>query len=328
MADYIIRARKYEEFLKRKDFFIHHQPKYNLAIYKTFLIFNSEFLISKMFTNHDIERYYDLSEVHYRKFWRLGKSRSLHYGYWDASTKNFHDALLNINRKLAAEINISSHDHVLDAGCGIGGSCIWLAKNVGCTALGISLSRKQIAQAKHLVAELNLDKQVTFFERDYTATGFPDASFDVVWAIESVCYIPDKSLFAKEAFRVLRKGGRLVIADFFKTDNLNEHDSDLVKRWANGWAIEDYVTEESFVKQLRESGFLNIRFINITSAIMRSARRLYRAYFIGIIPAFIYRVIHPGATVLARNNVDTAYLQYKTLKKGLWKYGIVTAYKS
>jgi tocopherol O-methyltransferase len=81
-----------------------------------------------MFSKKDIERYYDLSEVHYRLHWNLDKSRSLHYGYWDASTKNFHEALLNINKIIAQHAHISKDDVALDAGCGVGGSAIWMAK--------------------------------------------------------------------------------------------------------------------------------------------------------------------------------------------------------
>ncbi|MES3039121.1 MAG: LuxR C-terminal-related transcriptional regulator, partial [Bdellovibrionota bacterium] len=53
-------------------------------------------LVSKGLSNKEVARYYDLSEVHYRLFWNLQESKSLHYGYWDSSTKNFHQALLNI----------------------------------------------------------------------------------------------------------------------------------------------------------------------------------------------------------------------------------------
>ena len=53
-----------------------------------------------------------------------------------------------------------------------------------------------------------------------------------------------KSDFIKEAFRILKPGGRLVVADFFRKDNLQRKDAEQVKRWANGWAIEDYATKE------------------------------------------------------------------------------------
>lgn len=280
-----------------------------------------------MFTKKEIERYYDLSEVHYRCFWDLDKSKSLHYGYWDSTTKNFHQALLNINKVLAQQIKIVPADVVLDAGCGVGGSSVWLAKETGCKVIGITLSEKQVKQAKSLSAKENVDHLVTFYQKDFTDSGFPDQTFDVVWAIESVCYVRDKSDFLKEAFRILKKGGRLILADFFKKDGLNQNEDMQVKQWANGWAIDDYASKASFEHALTTEGFLNIQFTNATPAIMPSAKRLYRSYFLGVIPSFLYRLFHPGLTELAKNNVDTAYLQYKTLKKGLWMYGIVSANK-
>jgi tocopherol O-methyltransferase len=280
-----------------------------------------------VFSKNDISRYYDLSEVHYRLFWGLGKSRSLHYGYWDSSTKNFHEALLNINNILARYVNIGEEDVVLDAGCGVGGSSIWLAKNIGCSVTGISLNEHQVKQANAFAEKEHVQHLVRFEQNDYTNTRYADNSFNVIWAIESVCYIPDKSEFIKEAFRLLKPGGRLIVADFFKKEGLGGKDAEQIKQWANGWAIEDYATEESFERQLCEAGFSNINFQNANSAIMRSAKQLYKAYFLGIIPAFIYRILNPKATQLAKNNVFTAYLQHKTLKKDLWKYEIVSAKK-
>ena len=275
-----------------------------------------------MFSKKDISRYYDLSQGHYRLFWKLEKSKSLHYGYWDSSTKKFHDALLNINKILAQRANVSKEDVVLDAGCGVGGSSIWLAKNIGCKVTGISLNEEQVKQANTFAQKEVMKHLVTFEQNDYTNTGFPDESFDVIWAIESVCYVPDKSEFIREAFRLLKKGGRLIVADFFKKEGLQRKDAEIVKRWANGWAIEDYSTKENFERQLNERGFSNIHFENANDAIIRSAKRLYRAYFLGMIPAFIYRLFNPKATELAKNNVSTAHLQYVTLKKKLWMYGI------
>ena len=87
-----------------------------------------------MFTNEDIARYYDLSETHYRRIWKLDKNHSLHYGYWDERTKNFKQALLRINEILAAFAEIKPGEKILDAGCGVGGSSAWLAKEKNCKA--------------------------------------------------------------------------------------------------------------------------------------------------------------------------------------------------
>ena len=202
-----------------------------------------------------------------------------------------------------------------------------MAKQIGCRVTGISLSEKQVGQATALAQSENVAHLANFERKDYNSTGFPDGSFDVVWAIESVCYAKDKADFLREAFRLLKKGGRLIVTDFFKKDNLTGTDAKQVERWAHGWAIDDYATEEAFVQKSTEAGFTNIEVQNASAAIMPSAKRLYRAYFLGIVPAFLYRLFNRNHTALAKNNVDTAYLQYVTLKKNLWKYLIVSAEK-
>jgi cyclopropane fatty-acyl-phospholipid synthase-like methyltransferase len=280
-----------------------------------------------MFSKKDIERYYELSETHYRLHWNLEKSRSLHYGYWDDTTHNFHEALLNINNVIARHATITKHDVALDAGCGVGGSAIWMAKNIGCKVTGISLSKRQVSLATESAKKEKVDHLVTFLQKDYTATGFADNSFDVIWAIESVCYVKDKSEFLKEANRILKKGGRLVVVDIYKADVIEGRDADWMRRLAHGWAIEEHTTKEKFSRQLSETGFKIIDIEDASRAIMPSVKRLYRAWFLGIIPAKVYLMLHPKATELAKKNVDTAWLQYKTLKKRLWKYLIFSAVK-
>ncbi len=280
-----------------------------------------------MFSKNDIERYYDLSEIHYRVFWNLDKSSSLHYGYWDAATKNFHEALLNINAILSKKININKEDIVLDAGCGIGGSSVWLAKNIGCNVTGISLSNKQVNTANQRATKNEVENLATFYQKDFTQTGFTNESFSVVWAIESVCHAQDKSQFINEAFRLLNKSGRLVLADFFKKENLQGKDAEQIKLWANGWAVPDFSTVEQFETQLQQAGFINIKIEDASQNIWPSVKRLYRAYYAGKVLGFLYGLLKPKASNEGKRNIETAKYQYKTFKKELWKYWIISAEK-
>lgn len=280
-----------------------------------------------MYSNKDVEQYYDLSQTHYKRVWDLKRSRSLHYGYWDSSTKNFHEALLNINKILAAKAGIDKHHKVLDAGCGIGGSSLWLAKNIGCNVTGISLSAKQVQTANNLSQVENLQSMAIFEQQDFTATNYEAESFDIIWAIESVCHANNKSNFLNEAYRLLKKGGKLILADFFKKENLAEKEAALIKQWANGWAINDFATIEKFTEQLNNAGFHQTNIEDATAKIIPSAKRLYRAYFPGIIGGFLYKLFNPKPTIYGKKNIDTAYLQYKALKQHLWKYNIVLAEK-
>ena len=96
-------------------------------------------MAQKTFSNQDVANYYDHTAPHYRQFWRLDKSMALHYGFWKPGTKTFKESLENTNAELATLAQIDASDHVLDAGCGVGGSAIFLAKKVGCQATGITL---------------------------------------------------------------------------------------------------------------------------------------------------------------------------------------------
>ncbi len=281
-----------------------------------------------MFSNKEIEQYYDLSQTHYKRVWKLKQSRSLHYGYWDGSTNNLHEALQNINKVLAGKAKIAEKDRVLDAGCGIGGSSLWLAKNIGCSVSGISLSAKQVATAQALAVQESLSEKAGFSQQDFTNTAFADESFDIVWAIESVCHAPDKSLFLKEAFRVLKKGGRLILADFFQKENLEGNDALLIKQWADGWAIDDFAELNAFKIEMVTAGFIHTKEEDATKHILPSAKRLYRAWFPGVVGGFLYGLLHRKPTVFGKKNIRTAYLQYKTLKKNLWTYNICLAEKS
>lgn len=284
-------------------------------------------LYLNMFSNEEIARYYDLSEVHYRIFWNLGESRALHYGMWNEDTKTFHESLMNTNRTMAECAKISKNDRVLDAGCGVGGSSLWMAKNIGCRVTGISLSAKQVAQGNASAAAEGLQELANFEVQDYCHTNFPSETFDVIWGCESISSAPDKKVFLAEAHRLLKKGGRLVMTDFIKKKGLQGKDAKMIQDWAHGWAIDDYTTEEDFNKYLQEVGFVTKHSDDVTRLILPSAKRLYYAYFLGWIPAKLYALFNPKASKQGRNNVDTAYLQYKTVKKGLWKYMIMLAEK-
>ena len=158
-----------------------------------------------MFTPTDIAEYYNTTQNHYERWWGLKNGLSLHYGIWDSGTKGFNAALVNTNRILMELAHVKPSDTVLDAGCGVGGAAFFLNAQKNVAVTGITLSKKQLQLAKDMAQAKQVSHQVNFQLMDYTKTTFADASFDVVWACESVSSATDKSLFIKEAYRILKK---------------------------------------------------------------------------------------------------------------------------
>src|SRR5262245_23710534 len=94
--------------------------------------------------HNNIVDYYTATENAYKDSWDLDNSLAIHYGYWDEKVKDFPGSLVRMNEVMMEAAVIQSTDKVLDAGCGVGGSSIFLAEQIGCGVTGISLSERQI----------------------------------------------------------------------------------------------------------------------------------------------------------------------------------------
>lgn len=267
-----------------------------------------------------IVAYYEHCDMDYRLVWHLDTHLCMHYGYWDETTKRLRDALLRMNEKLAELAQLTEKDFVLDAGCGVGGASIFLAKNFNCRVKGITLSAKQVAEAKQNALHNEVSKRVDFATANYCSTGFADGSFDVVWAIESVCYAKQKADFIKEAYRLLKPGGRLVVADFFRKEMAeNSEDRKLMKRWTDSWAIDDYEIADKFEMKMKDAGFANVKRMDVTQNIYPSIRRLYFYYYPGVVCDAVLRFFGLRKKIQRENMRSTLY-QHETYQRGLWSY--------
>jgi ubiquinone/menaquinone biosynthesis C-methylase UbiE len=175
---------------------------------------------------------------------------------------------------------------------------------------------------------LGVEDQTNFSQQNYLATSFPDNTFDVVWAIESVCYAWDKADFTREAFRILKPGGRLVVADFFAMPvQAGSAEDQLMKKWTDAWAIKAYARIDEFNQALSSEGFKKIQDRNITKNVTPSIRRLYLSFFPGLITTTVAQWFGARNQLQTKNTWST-YYQYQAFKKHLWEYHIFSAEKS
>ena len=162
---------------------------------------------------------------------------------------------------------------------------------------------------------------------DYLNTDFKSNSFDVVWAIESVCHAENKSDFIKEAYRLLKKGGRLVVADgFTKREPKDAIEKQILHNFNEGLALPNLASIESFRQSMKEVGFSNITFWDKTEEALPSSKRLYDMCKFGYPIAKVTEKLRLTSPILTKNNL-AGIAQYKALQIDLGAYGVFLGIK-
>ena len=273
-----------------------------------------------------ITEYYDYTLPFYRFFYHKD-SNAVHFGFWDESVKNHQEALLNVNKFLAETVGIKSDDVVLDAGCGVGGSVIWLAKNYNVHAVGITISEKQLAEAKNLSLKNGVDLFTNFYKRDFLNSGFDNESFSVVWAIESVCHAEDKKDFLKEAYRLLKNGGRLIVDDGFQLHQTkNEREGKDLGAFLDGMALSNLAFESEFKKSLEDVGFKNIKIYDKANETLPSAKKIYKMSIFSYPVSWVLEKLRITPSLLTKNNL-AGITQYRIIKNGIMGHRVFYAEK-
>lgn len=167
------------------------------------------------------------------------RGQHIHHAYFLSPTDTKETGQTNLINLLLEISALKPATTVLDVGCGIGGTTRHLAREHGCTVTGITISGRQVQIARRLTGEEsssssedadgftpigNQGGRVRYQELDAEKmeSFFSAESVDCVWISEALSHFPDKPLFFRNAARVLRESGKLVIADWFKAEGLDD----------------------------------------------------------------------------------------------------------
>ncbi|MBL6953289.1 MAG: methyltransferase domain-containing protein [Alphaproteobacteria bacterium] len=142
--------------------------------------------------------------------------------------------------------------HILDVGCGIGGSTRRLSHETGCRVTGIDLSDEYIDTAQRLTQLLNMQERVTFHAASALALPFDDNAFDGVWSLQMNMNVDDKLSWLKETYRVLKPGGRAVLYEVCGNKNTPLY---FPVPWAQDSSMSFLVPPESFRDVITSAGF-------------------------------------------------------------------------
>jgi arsenite methyltransferase len=143
---------------------------------------------------------------------------------------------------------------VLDLGSGGGLDCFLAAKNVGPKGqvIGLDMTPEMIKLARMNAAKMSV-KNVEFRQGEMEKMPVDSESIDVIISNCVINLSPDKDAVFKEAFRVLKPGGRLCVSDMVTHGELPESVRQDMSQWA--CCIGGAIDEKAYLQKIRDAGF-------------------------------------------------------------------------
>lgn len=206
---------------------------------------------------------------------RLAKNRALFNGaggeIWRLTVyEPVHDGWLFANiggRQVLDQIGsvagLNESSEVIEFCCGLADTCCYLALNFGCRVTGIDINPHQLQHA--CLNLFNRRSQVcdrVQFVCEDVSSWEPQRRYDLVYAMDSLMYLPDRREILSKAYNSLVPGGRLVIAEVAAGPNISEAARDLM--WQKEGVIEILSCAQQ-MKMITEAGFSNVKQQDLTA---------------------------------------------------------------
>jgi len=160
--------------------------------------------------------------------------------------------------------SLGEGETVLDLGSGAGFDCFLVANKVGRNGkvIGVDMTPEMIKKARENARKGNYEN-VEFRLGEIENLPVVDSSVDVVISNCVINLSPDKGRVFKEAFRVLKPGGRLIISDIVLLKELPDFIKNSIEAYIG--CLSGAMIRDKYIEAIKAAGFKKVRIIDETS---------------------------------------------------------------
>ena len=208
------------------------------------------------------------------------QSLYLNMGYWEEA-ETYDDACEALARRLGESAELGSDDEVLDAGFGFGDQDIFWIENFRPQRIcGLNPSPKQVEHAQKRVAERGLSDRIELQVGSATDIPYAADSFDKIISLEAAFHFVTREDFFSDAYRVLRPGGRIAIADMTPLEGRRRRAVERIGDYLGRriWQIPqaNMYGRAPYIEKLRAAGFESIEWRSIRELVYAPFARYAR----------------------------------------------------
>ncbi len=183
---------------------------------------------------------------------KLGKTNSSITIEDLAPVDEFHIGGRLATENLLDQLNFTEQDHILDVGCGLGGTSRFIVHKYNNCVTGIDLTQEYIDVGKVLCAWVGLDKQITLRHGTALSMPFENETFDGALMLHVGMNIDDKARLFTEVHRLLRPGASFAVYDVMQ---INDGDLTYPVPWATEKNTSRLATLDQYKHALNHAGF-------------------------------------------------------------------------
>jgi microcystin synthetase protein McyJ len=226
------------------------------------------------------------------------KSNFMNYGYWSKPNMNLRQANKKLCQIIYNKASLKNAKHVLDVGCGHGEQDFYWINKMSGSIDAFDIDNNSIKNAK----KENKYNNITFETGNACSINKESNKYDRVISLESAFHYDSRERFFHEAYRVLNKGGKLVMADILYNDEyvgtLNNLNRDA---FSEMFSIpkSNQISITTYKRQLSDIGFCNIEIEDISD---KTFKPYYMHFFNNVscpsnfgLPRWMFNIIRWGS---------------------------------